>query len=118
MQIYIIYYNITILQYCPTVTVSVAGEKLTHSPGCSRVLINLSLITQISLLTKTSVNNAKKQGRVLLLTISLSGLDYMPTVRDSLHEKRWKNHIDNITPSSEAVSVIEPPSQKKIIFWL
>ena len=105
MQIYIIYYNITILQY-------VAGEKLTHSPGRSRVVINLALITQPSLLTQ------KKQGRVLLLTISLSGLDYMPTVRDSLHEKRWKNHIDNITPSSEAVSVIEPPSQKKIIFWL
>ena len=101
----------TILQY-------VAGEKLTHSPGRSRVVINLSLITQPSLLTQTFVINAKKQGRVLLLTISLSGLDYMPTVRDSLHEKRWKNHIDNITPSSEAVSVIEPPSQKKIIFWL
>ena len=94
----------TILQY-------VAGEKLTHSPGRSRVVINLAL-------NATFVINAKKQGRVLLLTISLSGLDYMPTVRDSLHEKRWKNHIDNITPSSEAVSVIEPPSQKKIIFWL
>ena len=111
MQIYIIYYNMTILQY-------VAGEKLTHSPGRSRVVINLSLLTQPSLLTQTFVINAKKQGRVLLLTISLSGLDYMSTVRDSLHEKRWKNHIDNITPSSEAVSVIEPPSQKKIIFWL